>query len=218
MSKNLEKEYKDLYEQEMSNVDMDALWNKIEAALPEKEVTEKAVAVNKEEKDADVIQFSSKKKWYQNAKTIQTIGTLAACAVVLLVVSAGFSRSGLFKSQYSASDSHKGQSEAPSQMTTMDSAMNEAAAEIDAETEVESAPTVEESEACVSGENIYTEFEVLAETEEYYLCVTLSENDIVEAEMEIYLVKREILEVGERYADDLVLVDDEGEIKIFEIN
>lgn len=85
MSKNLENEYKKFSAQEVKDFNADALWARIESALPEKNV-DGTVA---ETTQAPVISIEQKRKWYQNKKLYAYVGTVAAACLLGVILLQG---------------------------------------------------------------------------------------------------------------------------------
>lgn len=226
MNKNLETEYRNLAEQEAAKVDADALWNKIEAVLPEKTAPIENIAV-----------FNTPKtKWYKNKKITSVIGTVAAACVLGLIVFAN--KSGLFTvkispAEYTATSTEINrvtntntetaqtdafyEAEVPEGITenaeasaTIDSG-NEATAELNAEASSKNElaeATGEPGEAKEygsgtdpeTGETYYwTEFTIFETVGDYYLCSVVKDNEIMSEGYEFYLEVDEPLESHENY-------------------
>jgi len=206
MNKNLETEYKDLMEQEMSSIDADALWNRIEAALPEK-----GVDGTSETTGNNVVKLTPK-KWYKNNKIIPISGTIAACAVALIIV---YNTTGGFNKALTQNNSATSTVEYSEAATMTDSVAKEEAentvdAFIEAEMPVEAWETMPEDVICI-------DFEIMDENEDYYICVTLCENDLMPEDTEFFLIKDEDIEVGNKYSCYLVLTDETEGKYIFEV-
>lgn len=260
ISENLENSIKDLMTQEADSIDADALWNKIEAALPEK-VADKneATIISKENPDANgqatdtskkVIPFE-KTPWYKNPRVLSTIGTIAAACIIGLVAIRG----NLINRSYSPMFSDSAPAEEAAEAT------NESYLESLAPAATEEMPTLEgfdspseyeankgiandmpeysinnteESEEPSSDKEnsldnssrekedeekivVHISFEIVDETDDYFVGRVLDTNSYMEKEEEFYLEKNAELGLNASFEEDLLLVREEDEKKIFKI-
>lgn len=187
MNKNLETEYKDLLDQETSKIDVDALWDRIESALPEKTV------LNKETENSEIIDIANRpKKKKLNYKVISGAGTLvAACILGLIFV---VNNSNRYKSATPTStDTFY---EATNSETTDSNIMYEAEMP-EKYTEAvpdEEAESVEKSdgnmlEYIYPGETIDVTFAIIDDTEDYYICNVIETSTVVPEGTKFYVAK-----------------------------
>lgn len=218
MSKDLEKEYKALMEDEVSKIDADALWNRIETALPEKE--EKVININ------------TGKKWYKSMKTVTYIGTIAAACLLVVLVMPGLLRHDKnFEATNRPSTTDK--SDAATVMP-WDSSFDKADAIESVEAEAsediianEAATNAEEPSNNKAPDNMtpdnaenssFAEFVVIDYLDGYYRCETEYLGEPLDTGIEIYIEAPEDTYVsGERYSADLVSKEDENGKIIYEI-
>lgn len=187
MNKNLTNEYKDLMEQETATIDADALWSRIEAALPEKEVSN--------------IEVSDKKKTVRFGRILSWSGAaVAVCAMALIVVSQGFH--------------FGGGASAPAMVETKETANNAAFEDCAPVAEAEAASDSYMEEVVPMN---YLEFEIIEEGEEYFTCLALSSNDDIEEGHDFYLKKEEGFVAGDVYSGELIFLEEIDEMKYFEI-
>lgn len=201
MSKNLENEYKDYSEKEASKIDKDALWDRIEAALPEKQETS-------EQKDTNVTDFNEvKKKWYKNHKVVSIIGTVAAACVLAIILLAN--GSGLVKNKRMTSSDDSDRTASTKHESTMVEAEDNSYRYEEAETDAVEAEAEATSEALEepenypasdsvekaetngkeeSGEVIYQiDFIITGVRGDYFSCLAISDNELMTEGTEFYL-------------------------------
>ncbi len=217
MSKDLEKEYKALIEEEASKVDADALWNRIDAALPKKE--------------ANVVNIDTRKKWYKNIKTVSYIGTVAAaCLLVVLVMPELLRRNKSFEAINSPNATHMNDSAAEmlweslqeksddlasvefeaSEETVTDEVINEAATNSN-EPAANKAPSNAENAS-------FAKFVVLDYSDGLFRCEAEYLDEALQPVTEIYIeASEDEMILGEYYEFFLVKKEDENGKTTFEI-
>ncbi len=241
MNKNLEKEYKDFYEQELSIIDEEALWNKIEAALPEKENaivhSESRSESNKDcygenhdesggennndrrvENSADRI-VKPKTVWYKQPRFITLIGSAAAVVILGFLLSSNT----IYKTALSKTDSATAENayQATDSAPTFNS---ETAMEESSETEYVPSNDIESEEVnapeyteVINGQCIEMNFEVVGDEEGYFVCVLLEENDFFDEGTAFFLEKSNAFTEGEKYIMQLEYIEKTGEKIFFKI-
>lgn len=218
MNKNLETEYKNLAKQEAINIDANALWNRIEAALPEKESISEESA--KEEIHNNIVPITNtKKKWYKNSQFVSLAGTVAAACVLALILLSN--RNSLVKnesSHFSKQDTvaeesinvtDNGTSERFEDLeeATTDSVNSSDAFVNDSANEIQSDGKGAYEEVSDTNLNIYSvDFVVMGIQGEYLECVVTVSNELMPEGTEFFLEYNEVIKDYENELSmDLIL-------------
>jgi len=235
MSKDLEKEYKEHIEREISLIDADALWNRIEAALPEKEIdsNEETTIPN----DNKIVSIKEKKK-FKYSTIIAYGGTLiAACILIVLLLPAMRSVVKLGGRDETAtatatvnSNSDDRYSSVAEVSPTMAEESNSATDyfEITKENVEKSdsyaVPQLNKSESAMemiteeTDLSVEADFNVLEKTDKFYRCLATSDLMLPNENSEFYiLIADNDFEVGSDYSMELVLLYEEDGLYYFEI-
>lgn len=189
MNSKLETEYEKISEQELSFVDSDALWNRIEAALPEREKE----AVNQEENT--VIDIKTGKKWYKKTGFVSLAGTCAAACVLVIV----FKTFGLGRGYPAYEATAPSDNSYCNEATTTDEYVDEIASSENVTQESEMA------EACVV---LNVSVETVEESDGYMECKVIEGYDVLDNDSIIYVEKDDAIEVGKNYNLQLVFVSE----------
>lgn len=236
MSKNLENEYKDLMACEASKVDADALWNRIESALPEKKQSESDKTTN------NITDIKYGKKKFSFPKAAPAIGTLVAACILLFLVTPGIQ--GVRKNSNqpatmlteSAANNDYAESETceAAEESVLENKVHSFAANEEVNEEVtvgaafdgdmaESAMlndafSSEKSESAEVQIGETTEFAVVEKADDLYKCIIVTANNMLEKETEIFVsISDTELAVGETYKYALIYVSEREGISVYSI-
>lgn len=232
MSKNLETEYKDLMQSEATKIDAEALWSRIEAALPEKETSSL--------RDNNIVSINSKPKWYKSNKLFPVAGTIVAACILMVLLLPGVLS--VRKKSETASEAEAQSSSQIGIMQNMNAITNElfdaCESEIIHESEethekdemaseqwtesnkqlsVNDSPTTDSCEEALEPEASKTvKFVVKETTDNGYLCSCSLADDMAE-EFVILFVEGEALDSGQEYEYELVYDGLQDGLEVYKI-